>query len=129
VINPKNDFLGRIVMVCVLKFSESNKSIINTNKISDLLNDKITKLMFLPPDGNVLKEPMIVDFDLIFPVLGENIERVLDAKKLQLSSPFRERLSQRFALHYSSIGIDDNEVKNSNYRKGLTEYFNSSMNK
>jgi len=85
--------------------------------------------MFLPPDGNVLKEPMIVDFDLIFPVLGENIERVLDAKKLQLSSPFRERLSQRFALHYSSIGIDDNEVKNSNYRKGLTEYFNSSMNK
>jgi len=120
---PKNDFLGRVVMAGVLKFSESTKSINKKEQLKELVDDKITKLMFLPPDGSVLNEPMIIDFDLIFPCLGENIEQILNAKKLQLSSPFRERLSQRFALHYSSIGIDDNEVKSPAYREELKKYF------
>ena len=124
-IKPKNDFLSRVVIAGVLKFSESTKSITKKDHLNDLINDKISKLMFMPPDGTILKEPMIVDFDLVVPLLGEDIEKILSAKKIQLSSPFRERLAQRFALHYSSIGIDDNDVKNPNYRDELRKHFES----
>lgn len=122
---PKNGFLSRVVVAGVLRFSEATKSITKSEHLENLINDKISKLMFLPPDGEILKEPMIIDFDLVFPLSGEDIEKILNAKKIQLSSPFRERLAQRFALHYSSIGIDDNDVKNSEYKSKLKEHFKS----
>ncbi len=119
IIKPKTDYLGKIVIAGVLKFSESTKSITKKEQIDALIEDKITKLMFLPPDGNVFTEPMILDFDLVFPLSGEDVEKITKAKKIQLSSPFRERVSQRFALHYSSIGIDDQNVKDKTYRANL----------
>lgn len=128
-VKPKNGFLGRVVLAGILRFSESTSAITNTNHIDNLVEDKITKFMLLPPDGTVFTEPMIVDFDLIHPLSGEEIEAVLMAKKLQLSSPFRERLSQRFAAHFFSIGIDDNEVKSPSYREKLKKHFTDSKQK
>lgn len=118
-IKPKNGFLGKIIIAGVLKFSESTKAITKKEHIDNLIDDKISKLMLLPPDGVILTEPMIIDFDLVYPLSGEEIENVLNAKKLQLSSPFRERVSQRFSMHYSSIGIDDGQIKIPTYRTEL----------
>lgn len=122
-IKPKIDYLSRIVFAGILNFSQSSRSVSKPEHLNNLIDDKIAKLMFLPPDGLIFTEPMIVDFELIQPVYSENVESILQGKKLQLSSPFRERLAQRFALHYSSIGIDDNEVKNPSYRESLKKHF------
>ena len=123
---PQNDFLGKIVLAGILKFSQSTKSITKPDHIKNLIEDKISKLMLLPPDGKVLSEPMVIDFDLIQPLDGGEIENILKSKSLQLSSPFRERVSQRFALHYMQIGIDDDNVKAPDYRKALLKHFNDS---
>ncbi len=122
---PKNDYLARIIIAGVFRFSKSTKSIIKPNMLTELVDDKITKLMFLPPDGKILTEPMLIDFDLLYPSHVDDVEIILAAKKLQLSSPFRERISQRFATHYSSIGINDSDVKNRNYRDDLKKYYES----
>ena len=82
--------------------------------------------MFFPPDGNIFKEPMILDFDFPQALDGGNEEEVknaLHSKVLQLNSPFREKVSQRFALHYSSIGVEDDEIRDKNYIKSIQKEF------
>ena len=62
---------------------------------------------------------MIIDYDLITILNGDIAKKMLEGKKLQLSSPFREKVAQRFALHYMSIAIDDEYIKQSTYKKAI----------
>ena len=91
--------------------------------------------MYLPPDGEVIVEPSVIDFELLTTIEGDNAEEVgklLNAKKLQLNSPFREHIAQRFALHYSGIGIKDKHIKDKEYInkiKKLLKDHNDSLKK
>lgn len=99
-----------------------NNSAINKKNINNIISDKVTRFQFLPPDGHVLKEPYIVDFDLVSQLDGfdsDTLKSILDSKKLQLMSPFREKIAQRFAFHYSSIGINDSTIKSDDYLDNL----------
>ncbi len=90
--------------------------------VDKIIQNKISKFMFLPPDGKVFSVPMIVDFDIVNQLDGSNqkeVKSVLNSKVLQLASPFREKIAQRFADHYSNIGIDDEEIKDRNYLKAI----------
>ena len=88
------------------------------------MRGKITRFFFLPPDGNVLSSPMIIDFDIIknMDATVETIFRnVLKAKEAQLSSPFREKIAQHFALHFASIGINDQYIRDKKYINRIKE--------
>lgn len=87
-------------------------------KIDSIVKNQISKFMFLPPDGNILTEPMVIDFESFSQIDGESsieVGRLLLAKKIQLTSPFRELIAQRFASHYSNIGINDQHIKQKEY--------------
>lgn len=93
--------------------------------INELVRDRLSKFMFLPPDGKVLKEPVVADFDILRSFDGQtqnNISKLLKSKRLQLRSPFREKLGQRFAQHFSSIGVNDDHIRSKEYQKLLKEY-------
>ena len=86
---------NRILLIAVHKlfsiFLNHNKK----DEIDYLIKDRISKFMFLPPDGTILKEPMLIDFDMVIQINGneqEEVKKVLQAKVLQLNSPFREKL-------------------------------------
>ena len=102
---------------------------LNHNKkgeIDNLIKDRISKFMFLPPDGVILKEPMLIDFDIVSQINGNEqseVKKVLQAKVLQVNSPFREKVAQRFAMHYSSIGVLDDEIREEKYVNNLKKSF------
>ncbi len=117
---------NRILLIAVHKlfsiFLNHNKK----DEIDYLIKDRISKFMFLPPDGTILKEPMLIDFDMVIQINGneqEEVKKVLQAKVLQLNSPFREKVAQRFALHYSSIGVMDDEIRDKKYVNNLKKSF------
>ncbi|MEZ4887807.1 MAG: hypothetical protein R3E32_23960 [Chitinophagales bacterium] len=92
---------------------------INKKNVDNIIHDKISKYMYLPPDGIVLKDPMIIDFDFIENYNASEIDlfnKLLNGKKLELSSPFREKIALRFCNHYSRIGIDDDELRSKEYK-------------
>ena len=112
--------------VCLVSILSIFKAFQGTTvkKIDALMKDQISKFMFLPPDGNILKEPMVIDFELFSRIDGSDemaVTQLLSAKKLQLNSPFREKIAQRFALHYMSIAIDDSSIKDKGYIKRIKE--------
>ncbi len=113
----------KLVFMAVWKISKVfNLGKLTESNIDKLIQNKITKYMYLPPDGEVFSAPMIIDFDHVNQLDGSNrkeVESVLNSKILQLASPFREKVAQRFADHYSSIGIDDEEIMDRNYLKAV----------
>lgn len=102
---------------------------LNHNKkgeIDNLIKDRVSKFMFLPPDGVILKEPMLIDFDIVSQINGNEqseVKKVLQAKVLQVNSPFREKVARRFAMHYSSIGVLDDEIREEKYVNNLKKSF------
>jgi hypothetical protein len=123
---------GKVVLLPLVDFSKATNSIVNVEQIDALIKDDLSKFMFIPPDGEILKEPVIVDFDLVERLDGSNEEEtqlILDSKVLQLATPFKEKLAQRFALHYMSIGIDDDEIRDKGYKTKLKEYYKSIKSK
>lgn len=103
----------------------SNPSI-NKRRIDDILSDKISKFSYLPPDGNILTNPHVLDFDIVKQLDGSDSEilnLIFKSKKLQLASPFREKIAQKFAYHYSSIGINDDEIRSNQYRDLIKSEF------
>lgn len=109
----------KVVLMAVWKLSKIfGLGKLSESNIKNLIENKITKFMYLPPDGDIFNEPMIVDFDLLSHLDGSSqkeVKSVLNAKVLQLASPFRERVAQRFANHYSNIGVDDEEIRDKPY--------------
>ena len=94
--------------------------------IENIIKDKVSRFMFIPPDGKILTEPMVVDFGVSNYIDGHDpneVSSVLGAKKIQLQSPFREKVAQRFALHYMSIGVDDLEIRKSEYVDNIKKNF------
>jgi len=119
---------GKIVILPLIDFSRATNSITKAEQIDPLIKDELSKFMFIPPDGEVLKEPVLVDFDLVQRLDGTNEEEtkiILESKVLQLATPFKEKLAQRFALHYMSIGVDDDEIRDKAYKTKLKNYFRS----
>lgn len=107
--------------IVVMAISQISK-VFCANQVENLIKNRITKFMFLPPDGKVFNEPMIIDFDLVTQLDGsayEEVQNVLGSKVLELASPFRERIAQRFAEHYCTIGIDDVFIRQKEYVKSL----------
>jgi len=122
--NSLSRLRNRIVIMAIWNFSKAFGKI-SRSHIDNLVRDKISKFMFLPPEGKIFNEPMIIDFDLVMQLDGsskDEVEKVIASKVLQLVSPYRERISQRFAEHYSSIGIDDEEIRNKAYVKAIKQY-------
>ncbi len=99
----------------------------NNKKIKSLLEDKISRFMFLPPDGKIFNEPMILDFNIIVGLDGgdaEEVDAALKSKVLELVSPFREKVAQNFATHYSNIGFDDSCIRDDAYLTELQAKYN-----
>ena len=118
----------KIVFLPVFSFLEKFAKM-KVDNVESLLKNQISKFMYLPPDGVVLTEPMVIDFDITTQLDGGDpgeVKNIIDAKVLQLTSPFRERIAQRFAEHYATIGIDDDSIKSKEYCKQLKTYLNSS---
>ena len=120
---PNNSIIKKVInfipLISVFKTSTSSK-------VGNIVKDKISRFMFVPPDGIILIEPMVVDFGLTTQIDGHDTtetSRLLKTKKLQLRSPFREKVAQRFAWHYMSIGINDSEIRNNNYINNLKKGF------
>ena len=67
---------NRILLIAVHKlfsiFLNHNKK----DEIDYLIKDRISKFMFLPPDGTILKEPMLIDFDMVIQINGNEQEEV-----------------------------------------------------
>lgn len=125
----QKSYRKRVLTLAVMKFSEVRNYITNSDQINSIIDNKMSRFMFLPPDGKVLKEPMIIDFDYILPIDGrieENVKELMKGKQLQLSSPFREQYSQNFGKHFSQIGINDSEIKDKTYRATVKEHYNAS---
>lgn len=117
-----SNFLKKIVIVPLINIFKN--SAVKKKNIDSLVRGKITRFFFLPPDGNVLSSPMIIDFDIIknMDATDETIFRnVLKAKEAQLSSPFREKIAQHFALHFASIGINDQYIRDKKYINRIKE--------
>lgn len=116
----------KLVFMAIWRLSKAFKlEKLKESQIDNLIKNKITKYMFLPPDGRIFNEPLIVDFDFVNQLNGSNseeVKNVLNSKVLQLASPFREMVAQRFASHYSNIGIDDEEIMSRNYLKSIKDY-------
>jgi hypothetical protein len=113
----------KMVFMAIYKISRAFGNL-KKSLIENLVQNKVSKFMFLPPDGKEFDEPMIIDFDIVIQLDGsdpQEVERVLKSKIIQLVSPFRERVAQRFAEHYFSIGIDDEEIRDREYVKKLKE--------
>lgn len=124
------NFRKKIILLGLCGFKQVAE-LIKPNQVEDLIKDNLSKFMFLPPDGNVLQEPMVIDFEMIQRIDvpdEESVKTVLKSKKLQLSSPFREKVAQRYALHFMSIGLNDDDIRTKDYRKKLKEYFTNSAN-
>ena len=71
---------------------------------------------------------MLIDFDITHQLDGgveDIVNNVLNSKLLQLKAPFKHRIAQRFALHYSSIGLDDKCIRDKSYIKNIKELFKS----
>lgn len=109
----------RLVFMAVWKLSSAFKlGKLNSRQLDSLISNKVSKYLFLPPDGEIFSDPMIIDFDIVNQLNGSDsneVKNVLNSKVLQLASPFREMVAQRFANHYSSIGVDDEEIKKQPY--------------
>ena len=113
-------------IINLLSLTSVFRELSNKNIIDNMIKDKISKFMFIPPDGRILKEPMILDFDLLNTIDGDDEKRVrelLNSKKLQLCSPFREKVAQRFGLHYMSIGMNDYSIRDEFYRRNIRNNF------
>lgn len=118
----------KIVLLPVFSFVEKFAKI-KVESVDSLLKNQISKFMYLPPDGTVLTEPTVIDFDITTQLDGSDpreVNNIISSKVLQLTSPFRERMAQRFAEHYATIGIDDDSIKSKEYCKQLKTYLNSS---
>lgn len=110
---------SRVVIMAINRISKFK---FKSEQIDSLLKDSISKFMFLPPDGLVFTEPMIIDFDAVCQINGSDpteVQNAISSKLLELASPFRERVAQRFAEHYASIGIDDRTIRNTDYVKAI----------
>ena len=121
--NPSLNLFRKIVILPIFKIIHLPK--FGYKLVTEILSDRYTKWQFIPPDGQVFNEPRVVDFDLVKFLDGaemEILQKILLAKKLQLASPFREKIAQRFANHYSSIGINDNDIKSDVYKEKLKKY-------
>ncbi len=119
----------KIVLLPVFSIIEKFAKIKNIESVDSLLKNQISKFMYLPPDGTVLTEPMVIDFDITTQLDGSDpkeVKNIISSKVLQLTSPFRERMAQRFAEHYSTIGIDDDSIKSKEYCNQLKTYLKSS---
>lgn len=56
----------KVVLMAVWKLSKIfGLGKLSESNIKNLIENKITKFMYLPPDGDIFNEPMIVDFDLL----------------------------------------------------------------
>ncbi len=122
---PKNILLVPVVGLVKKFMLQKYKK----DHIDSLLKNKISRFMYFPPEGNYFTEPMIIDFEFIETIDGGDeaeINSALNSKILELSSPFREKVAQRFALHFSEIGIDDEEIRHKDYIKGIKTFFGES---
>lgn len=98
----------------------------NKNKLQALLEDKISRFMYLPPDGKIFIEPMILDFNIIIGLDGgdeKEVDAVIKSKVLELVSPFREKVAQNFATHFSDIGFDDSYIRDKAYFEELNSKY------
>ncbi len=123
-LNTLNRLGKKIVMIPLVAFTQAFLKL-KSDDVSDLLKNRLSKFMYLPPDGAVLNDPMVVDFDItqqLPATSSDQVRKVLMGKKLQLVSPFRERVAQRFAEHYSSIGLNDEFIRSDGYKKELKTY-------
>lgn len=121
--------LPKFVVLGILNLVASRN--LKVNQLDMLLENKMTRYQFLPPDGTVLQEPMIIDFNIIHVLDGsdaELIQNIRTGKILQLSSPFRERVAQRFAAHYADIGVNDDELKTKEYKKTIKDFLEKHPN-
>ncbi|MEW6381717.1 MAG: hypothetical protein AB1611_19235 [bacterium] len=79
----------KMVFMAIYKISRAFGNL-KKSHIDSLVQNKISKFMFLPPDGKEFDEPMIIDFDIVVQLDGSNpqeVERVLKSKAIQLVSP------------------------------------------
>ena len=102
---------AKVILIAIWNIFEK----LNVPKqIEALVKDQISRFMFLPADGVILKEPAVIDFEWVVQenaVTEEQVKGILAAKVLELKSPVREKIAQRFGLHYSQIGVDDDEFR------------------
>ncbi len=78
---------SRIVLVAVHNLFKVFRDHYKKTDLDNLIKNRISKFMFLPPDGEVLKEPMLIDFDIIHPLesnSSESVSNLLKAKILEL---------------------------------------------
>lgn len=126
------DFLDRFRGKCpivLLALTKLKLLELNADDIDRIIKDMMTKFMYLPPDGTILTEPMIVDFELIKQINSNNpqdVDKLLKGKVLELASPYREKMAQNFARHYSQIGVEDNEIRTKAYKNELKQHLKSS---
>lgn len=114
----------KIVLVAVLPFLKGFKGM-KAESVDTLVKNEMSRYLYLPPDGAIFKEPMIIDFDISESLDGadpEELRATLAAKVMQLATPFRERVAQRFAAHYATIGIDDDEIKAKTYVSAVKKF-------
>lgn len=117
---------NRVVVAAVHKLFKVYQDYHKASDIDSLIKGQISRFFFLPANNKELTEPMFIDFELIevLPALDNGSAKFfLDAKTAQLNTPFRERVAQKFGLHYSSIGIEDDEIRDKQFAKDLKKGF------
>lgn len=126
------DFLDRfrgkcpVVLIALMRLTLLE---LKAEDIEAIIRDRMSKFMYLPPDGAILTEPMIIDFECIKQINShdlKDVENLLRGKVLELASPFREKVAQNFARHYSQIGVEDDEIREKSYKDELKKHLKSS---
>jgi len=80
------------------------------DELGDIIRESHSRFAYLPKSTEQgLLQPHVVDFSLGVSFSCENpddYKKFLAAKQVRLTDPFRYRVAQRHAAHFSSIGFD-----------------------
>lgn len=119
-----NNINNRIVLIAAHKLFDIFLKHQKKNDIDNLIRDRLSKFMLIPPDGTVFTQPMLLDFELIQNLDAtdpEVVKSVVAAKSLQLKSPYRQKIIQRFGQHFTSIGVNDDFIRTSEYIRNIKD--------